>query len=450
MSNDIAAALAGLGQLDRVEAFVVDYNGVPRGKWVAPGKVGDYAAVGLPMPRSLLAEDIWGHDVEAAGLAFGTGDPDGLCFPVSGGLVPAPWTEVPAAQMLCTMRDADGSGFFADPRVILQNAAGRLGEMGLTPVVAVELEFYLMPADGPPRPIRDPQPGDSDDPIEAGNVASVDVLDEHERFLVEVTRAARAMNLPVDTIFHENSPGQFEINLLHGPDPCRAADQAIFLKRCIKAVARRQGMRACFMAKPFGTLAGSGMHVHASLLDRDGRPYFASPEGGAAPALYYAIGGLAAAMPDSMLIFAPHANSYRRFQRNSHAPMTSGWGWGDRSAALRAIDGKPSAMRVEHRVAGADANPYLVLAAVLSGIADGLTEKIDPGPPQDGAPSSDPAIALPLDWRQAIERFGGSDIAARHFGKRARDMITACKWQDFDGLLSRVPAAEYETYLGTV
>ena len=119
-------------------------------------------------------------------------------------------------------------------------------------------------------------------------------------------------------------------------------------------------------------------------------------------------------------------------------------------AAVRAIDGKPSALRLEHRVAGADANPYLVLAAVLSGIADGLEFKIDPGSAQGSVPSSDPAARLPLDWRPAIERFEASDIAARQFGERARKVIAACKWQEFDGLLARVPAAEYETYLGTV
>jgi glutamine synthetase len=190
--------------------------------------------------------------------------------------------------------------------------------------------------------------------------------------------------------------------------------------------------------------------VHASLLDAEGRPFFADQNGGAAPVLLHAIGGLKAAMADTMLIFAPHANSYRRFRRDSHAPITSGWAWGDRTAAVRAIDGKPSALRIEHRVAGADANPYLVLAAVLSGIAEGLALKMDPGPAQDGKPSDDPAARLPLDWRQAIERFEASELASRHFGERARNVIAACKWQDFDGLLARVPPAEYETYLATV
>ena len=218
MSNEASDVLAGLGEIERVEAFIVDLNGVPRGKWFPPKKVAEYAEAGLPMPRSLFAQDIWGSDVEGAGLAFGTGDPDGPCFPVPGGLVPAPWTEAPAAQMLCSMREADGSGFFADPRVILQNAVDRLRTIGLTPVVAVELEFYLLAGEGPPRPIRTAQPGDGENPIEAGNVLSVDLLGEHERFFTEVTRAARDMNLPVDTVLHENSPGQFEINLLHGPD----------------------------------------------------------------------------------------------------------------------------------------------------------------------------------------------------------------------------------------
>jgi glutamine synthetase len=258
------------------------------------------------------------------------------------------------------------------------------------------------------------------------------------------------MALPVDTVLHENSPGQFEINLLHGPDPCLAADQAILLKRCIKGVAKRHGMRACFMAKPFGELAGSGMHVHTSLLDRDGAFFFADSNGGPAPTIFHAIGGMLASLPDMMLIFAPHSNSYRRFHRNSHAPMTAGWAWGDRSAAVRAIDGKPSALRIEHRVAGADANPYLVLASILNAIADGLEQQIDPGEAQKGTPTSAREARLPLDWRSAIERFEDSTIAANQFGERARDVIAACKWQDFDGLLLRVPPAEYETYLGTV
>ena len=450
MNDQGADTPADMAEVDRIEAFIVDLNGVPRGKWISPKKVAEFERVGMPMPRSLFAEDIWGDDVMDAGLAFGTGDPDGLCFPVEGGIVAAPWTQAPAVQMLCSMRNDDGSGFFADPRVILQNAVERLRAMGLKPVVAVELEFYLLAGGGPPRPVRLPRPGDGDTPFHAGNVASVDELGEFESFLNDVFQASQQMNLPLDTVFFESGPGQFEINLVHGPDPCVAADHAILLKRCVKGIAMRHGMRACFMAKPFGGLAGSGMHVHTSLLDAQGRPFFADPAGGASSAFLHAIGGLTAAMPDTMLIFAPHSNSYRRFQRDSHAPLTSGWAWGDRSAAVRAIDGKPSALRIEHRVAGADANPYLVLATVLSGIADGLTKKIDPGPAQDGAPSNDPSVRLPLDWRQAIERFEASELAARHLGERARDVIAACKWQDFDRLLAHVPPAEYETYLGTV
>lgn len=444
-------ALAACGPVERIEAFVIDVNGVARGKWVPVAKARTLAEKGVPMPRSLYAQDIWGSDVEAAGLAFGTGDPDGPCFPVPGSLAPVPWAAVPTAQLLLSMRDTDGSPFFADPRAILARQVAALADRGLAAVAAVELEFYLLAdAPGAPRPYRSAQPGDGAQPEGAGNVLAVDVLAEHEAFLNEVVAACRAQRLPSEAILHENSPGQFEINLEHVADPCLAADHAILLKRVVKAVARRHGMRACFMAKPFGALAGSGMHVHVSLLDAQGGPHFAAADGTPAPALLHAAGGVVASMADAMLLFAPHANSYRRFRRNSHAPTSAAWGWGDRTAALRLIEGEPRAIRMELRVPGADANPYLVLAALLAGIRDGLERKLDPGRPQDAAASAPQGTPLPLDWRSAITRFEQSDFIARQFGADVRRVIAACKWQDFDGLLARVTDAEYETYLGTV
>lgn len=445
----IQTHLAACGAIDRIEAFVVDVNGVIRGKWVPADKARVIAEKGLPMPRSLYAQDIWGQDVADAGLAFGTGDPDGPCFPVAHSIAPVSWATVPTAQMLLSMTDGDGRPFFADPRAMLLRQMEALAQRGLRANVAVEMEFYLL-ADraGPPRPMRSVQPGDGARPFHAGNVLSIDALSEQEAFMNDLLRACRTQGLPDEAVLHENSPGQFEVNLTYRPDALVAADQAVLLKRAVKAVARQHGMRACFMAKPFGDTAGSGMHVHVSLVDEQGKPFFADGDGVPSAAMLHAIGGLLAAMPDMMLLAAPHANSYRRFRLHSHAPMTAAWGWGDRTAAIRAIEGDARAMRIEHRLPGADANPYLVVAAILAGVIDGIDRKLDPGRPQDpAAAGGDP---LPLDWRSAILRFERSAFIARHFGDAAQAMISACKWQDFDGLLARVPDTEYETYLGTV
>lgn len=445
----VQARLAACGDVDRMEVFLVDVNGVARGKWLPVGKALAAAAAGLPLPRSLYAQDIWGQDVPAAGLAVGTGDPDGLCYPVAHTIAPVTWASAPTAQAMLSMVDSDGAPFFADPRAILGRQMAALAARGLRANVAIELEFYLL-ADRPgiPTPVRMDQPGDGLSPRHAGNVLSIEALAEHEAFMNDLMLACQAQGLPDEAILHENSPGQFEVNLTYRPDALEAADQAILLKRAIKAIARRHGMRACFMAKPFGDAAGSGMHVHVSLDDESGRPVFASEDGGASPELLHALGGVLASMPDFMLLAAPHANSYRRFRVGNHAPMTAAWGWGDRTAALRAIPGGPRSIRLEHRLAGADANPYLVVAGILAGVVDGLERAVDPGEPQD--PVAPGGGELPLDWRSAIKRFETSTFVADAFGSDVRDMIAACKWQDFDGLLARVTDAEYETYLGTV
>jgi glutamine synthetase len=447
----IEERLAACAGAQRVEAFIVDINAVPRGKWIPMSKAGTVARKGLPMPRSLYAQDIWGQDVAAAGLAFGTGDPDGFCFPVAHSIAPVTWAQLPTAQMLVSMVDDEGRPFFADPRAMLQRQVDALAARGLTANVAVELEFYLL-ADGPgaPRPVRLAQPGDGENPLHPGNVLSIESLCEQEGFMNDLMTACRAQGLPDEAILHENSPGQFEVNLTYQPDALFAADQAILLKRAVKAVARRHAMRACFMAKPFGDTAGSGMHVHVSLIDAQGRPHFADAEGKPSPSLRHAIGGLIATLGDAMLLAAPHGNSYRRFRLNSHAPMTAAWGWGDRTAAIRAIEGDARSIRIEHRVAGADANPYLVTAGILAGIVEGLERRIDPGNPQDTGAGKPQGEMLPLDWRSAITRFEASEFVARHFGEAAQRVISACKWQDYDGLLGRIPDTDYETYLGTV
>lgn len=424
-------------EVERVEAFVSDINGLGRGKWLPRDKALDIAGKGLPLPRSIFALDIWGRDVPDAGLAFGTGDPDGLCWPIPGSVAPVPWAERPTAQVMLAMRDSEGA-FYADPRSMLARVVGRLAARGLHPVVATELEFYLL--DGDPAASRDI----------AAQVLSIDALREAEAVIGAIEDACRVQGVPTETVLRENGPGQYEINLRHVADACLAADHAILLKRIVRAVARRHGKQASFMAKPLAGQSGSGMHVHVSLNDDVGRPILAGPDGAPAGLLHHAVGGLVTTMAEAMLLFAPHANSYRRYNRSAKARFSAGWGHDDRSAAVRVIVGAPNATRIEHRVAGADCNPSLALAAILAGMLKGIEDAIDPGEKHAPEAYGRGGRPLPLEWGAAIDAFAASDWMADALGRQGRDMILACKRRDFDELEARIPDTEYAAYLATL
>lgn len=432
--------LMALGPIDRVEAFVVDVNGIARGKWLPAGKVEKVLSGGLALPRSVFALDIEGNDVPAAGLAFDTGDPDGQCLPVEHTLMTVPWATQNAAQILMMM-EVDGAPFFGDPRAILKSVVDRFQTIGLFPAVAMETEFFLLAGDAETKPATT---------LVGANVLSLQSLDEQEAFLEEMLAACDAQGLSLEAVLSENGAGQFEINVQYSEDALKAADDIFLLKRATKAIARRHNMLASFMAKPFGEMSGNGMHVHVSLLDAKGNPVFGHDAGDPNDMMRLAMGGLLTHMADCMLAFAPHSNSYRRFQKNSHAPCSACWGIDDRSAAVRAIIGGPFENRIEHRVAGADANPYLVLSLILAAILDGIENKIDPGTAQKPTDAGARGGKLPLDWRQAITRFETSDFVAGALGEKARNMISACKWQDLELLLSRVSDVEYQLYLSQV
>lgn len=399
------------------------------------------------MPRSVFALDIWGRDVPDAGLAFDTGDPDGLFLPVAGRAALLPWFDQPTAQVMLGSSTTDEPNV-ADPRAVLARVLAALAERGLHPVVATELEFYLHDLDAAGRPVP-PGATAADDLRHVNAILSPEAQFAHRALFDDIMATCAAMGVPADTLSSEAGPGQFELNLLHRPDALAACDDAILLKRIVKALARRHGLGATFMAKPYGDASGNGMHIHASLLDGEGRNVFANADGTPSDMLFHAIAGLLTAMPESMLAFAPHANSFRRFRANAHAPIAAGWGIDDRSAAVRVVVADAKATRIEHRVPGADCNPYLAVAAVLAGLLAGIEAGQMPPPPQKrGAP--DAGTGLPTEWGSAIDRFAASDFIAGAFGARFRDILVACKRQDRDTLLSRVSDAEYASYLGVL
>ena len=432
--------------------FITDLNGNQRGKRLPASYFSKLHTEGMKLPRSVVGLDIWGDDCAGNGLVFETGDSDGVCKPVSPELTPVPWARRPHEQALGMMFNPDNSPFLADPRQILASVVARYKAKGITAVAATELEFYLMDINSeasqrPCPPVLKHGHGRTITEVDAYSITELDGLSD---FFADVRDACRVQGIPADTIISELGPGQFEINLNHINDPLLVADQAILFKRLIKGVARKHELAASFMAKPYVDQSGNGFHVHFSLLDEDGNNIFnnGAPEG--TDTLRYAIAGLMNAMADSMLVFAPNLNSYRRFEKGAHAPTYASWGYENRTVALRVPDSPNVARRIEHRVSGADANPYLVLATILSAALDGIENKTEPSAPVKGDAYSafDEARVLPNTWEGAISALENSDLLSGLLGDEFIRVFTAAKRQEQASIASKISDVEYQSYLG--
>jgi glutamine synthetase len=431
--------------VEMVEAFIVDVNGVLRGKWVPRKNAAKAFDAGLQLPLSAFAPDIWGNNVPTTGLITQTGDNDGTCLAVPESLKIVPWLEEPTAQVLLTMP------FFGDPRQVLARVLALYKKEGLTPVVAAELEFYLLDTKpdekGAPQPPLSPRNGKRST---SAQTYSMGETGDFRKVLSEITRFCEAQDIPADTTISENGPAQYEINLHHVPDALLAADHAVLLKRAVKGTAQRNGMAATFMAKPYGDKSGSGMHVHFSILDKKGHNIFAGKDAKGAPALRHAVGGLLATMSESTAILAPNANSYRRFQAGSAAPTKITWGYDNRSTSLRIPKSDIKDTRIEYRVCGADVNPYLALAVILGGALHGIKKKINPPAPVKGNAYDAKAHALPTTWKSALAGFESSKFIDRYLGTDYKKLYLACKRQEKTIINRQVSSVEHDAYLRDV
>ena len=422
-----------------IRVAVCDLNGIWRGKLMPASQLKKVLNGGLRMPYSVPAIDIFGEDVAESPLVFDTGDADCLCLPTNHGALPESWRSDSAKFVPVVMAEDDGTPSTIDPRQILSAITDKLSALGLTPVMAVEMEFYLTKAGGEGLPLQ----------AEAQMLA-MDNLDDYDDFFEDVYKSCAAYGIPADAAISEGGPGQFEINLLHRPNPLDAADNAAFFKRIVKGVARAHGLEASFMPKPDLEEAGSGLHVHFSLLDDAGNNVFDDGSEAGSDILRQAVAGLLKLMPASMLILAPHLNSYRRLTPNSHAPTGIGWGYENRTSAIRIPGGSPTARRIEHRVAGADANPYLLLAVLLAGVLEGLEHKLSPPTPIEGNAYDADLLQLPADWATAIDVFEDSDALKAHLNPQFIDVFSAMKKQEFNRFAERLSKFELSTYLTTL
>jgi glutamine synthetase len=423
-----------------VDLILPDLVGVARGKRMPKASLAAALEGGLGFPSSVYALDTTGANVDASGLIWEEGDANRPVILDLATLAPVPW-RAGGTQILGGLQGDDGGPFFADPRAVLQKVVDRLAVLGLTPTVALELEFYLLPESH--RPGRGPP-----HPIEHGaiQVYGMDDLEAKDAFFATLDGFAEAQGLPAKGAVAEYAPGQFEVNLGHVSPALTAADHAFMLKRAVKAAARAHDLSATFMAKPFADQAANGLHVHVSLLDADGHNRFAADEA----ALHQALGGLQATMAEAMLIFAPNANSYRRLRPRSYAPLAPSWGYNNRTVALRIPDGPLIARRIEHRVAGADANPYLALAAVLAGIHHGLEAGLDPGPPITGNAYDQVEPSLPTSWERAIDAMAAAERLPAYLGTDFCRLFRICRAAERDRYDDVISPIEYSWYQDTV
>jgi glutamine synthetase len=449
---ELEAFLADNPHIEFFDVLFTSLAGVPRGKRLRRHEMAQVFSYGRFLPGSLLVVDITGQDVEDTGLVWEDGDADRLAKPVSGTLVPAPWLGMDMAQVMLSMYDLDGTPNDLDPRHVLKRVLDRYAADGLSPVVACELEFYLLDAartaeGGVALPVS--RFTGARPTLHA--VYGLPEVEDAAPFLRDLWNACDDQDIPLEGVISEYAPGQLELTLKHKPDALRAADDAVMYKRVAKGVALTHSLEACFMAKPFSHRAGSGLHLHISFNDESGQNACASEDPQGAPLLRHAIAGMQALLPESLAIFAPNANSYRRFKANSYAPVAPTWGVNNRTVSLRIPAGLPHTRHVEHRVAGADANPYLALAAVLAAAHYGITHKLDPGPAITGngyaaAPVAN-AKPMPSNWFAAVDLFSQSAVLKDYLGDRFVQMFTTVKKTEQARFFDVVTALDYDWYL---
>ena len=455
--STIDEAKAFLDANPGIEAFdivLTDVNGIGRGKIIRRHELVGLYEGGRHLPISILGLDITGEDVHETGLVWDSGDGDLRAWPIPGTLIALHGTEPRRGQLLMSMYHLDGAPMLSDPRHALARQVALLAERGLQAAGAFELEFFLLAnerdADGRVQPAKAVLDGRASGKTE---VYSVDHLHGMEPLFADIYAACKAQDIPAETIISEYAPGQYELTLNYRKDVLRAADDLVLLKRIVRAQARRHGVTACFMAKPIEKYAGSGMHFHVSLLDDAGANVFAETNGESwSLALLRALGGLIETMAESMLVFAPHANSWRRFVSQSYAPIASTWGVNNRSVALRVPAGNVKNRRIEHRPSGVDANPYLVAATVLAGISRGLDQKLDPGPETtgNGYANAAPDGKMPADWRSAIEAAKTSAFLQDALGMDLHRTFTAIKYAEYLRVARTVSELDYHLYLHEV
>ncbi len=425
-----------------IDLVFPDINGTPRGKRVsisAAEKLGS----GIYLPASTVTLDVKGEVVEEAGWGETLGEPDFLCFPIAGTLTPT--VDPNVAQIMLTMMDHTGiQPFHLAPRQVLHALVETLHQRHQFPVMAVELEFYLLDIqrghNGEPQLPINPKTATREINGEVYNLAS---LDDYSAVLNDINTAAKQQGLNISGVLAEAAPGQFEVNFHHQQNILQLCDHVIFTKRMIRQVANKHGYDVTFMAKPFADQAGNGQHVHVSVVDDSNQNLFTKPDGEPSDFFYQSLFANIFLAPQAMALLAPHINSYRRFSSAMMTPIVANWSHNNRSVALRIPPSTPENRRFEHRIAGADVNPYLLCATVLAGLI--YSEKL--APEQCPPALADNAESLPQRLPDALKALHDSEILADILGRSFIDTYITCRANEINEFEHYVTTKEIEWML---
>ena len=431
--------------IEALDAFIIDVNGNVLGKRLPVADAPKLFGEGVQFSACAPLADCRGLGHDPLGIGASDGDPDGTALPVRGTLCRVPWASAPVAQVVCAMREIETlAPLWFDPREVLRRVIGLCAAEGIRPVIACELEFYLLDrqrgADGRVR--LAPIPGHGVVPRREANL-SLNAVEDSAAFLKRVADAARAQRIPVSGAMAEYGIGQYEINLRHVDDALAAADHGVLLKRLVRGVAQSMGVDASFMAKPFADQPGSGLHVHVSIVDERGRNRFGAR--GGEELLKHAIAGMQDLMFDSLGLLAPTFNSHRRYL-GPFVPTTRHWGHNNRSVAFRVPAAKGEARRIEHRVAGADASPHLVVAAVLAGVLHGVRHRLKATAPVSGRMNVARDPSFPDGVVGALERTRDSKALAQYFDPRFLTAFALMKRGEYGELIEDVFSREHDFY----
>lgn len=433
-------------RVTEIECLVPDLTGVARGKILPREKFTEDR--GMRLPEAIVAIGVTGEFPDEGPYydVITPTDRDMHLRPDPATVRIVPWATDPTAQVIHDCFDRHGNVVPYAPRSVLRRVCNLFNAEGWEPIVAPELEFYLIErSTDPNQPLRPPI-GRSGRAETSRQAYSIDAVNEFDPLFEDIYAYCEQMELNVDTLIHEVGAGQMEINFFHDR-PLQLADEVFFFKRTIRETALRHGMYATFMAKPMANEPGSAMHVHQSLLDRaTGRNLFSNEDGSPSQAFHWYIGGLQRYAPAAMALFAPYVNSYRRLARATAAPINIQWGTDNRTVGIRSPVAAPAARRIENRVIGADANPYVALAATLACGYLGLKNRIEPTPECKGdAYLGD--YALPRSLGEALALLKDETDLHEVLGREFITVYTEVKETEYEEFMKVISPWEREHLL---
>ena len=431
--------------IEDIECITPDQAGVARGKMMPSKKFTSNTSLALPS-AVFMTTISGGYPEDGNGFHYPEDDGDLKLLPDLSTLTVVPWEEDPTAAVICDLVHQDGRSVEFTPRNVLKRVLAAYDERGLKPVVAPEIEFYLVRKNPDPDYPLTPPVGRSGRPIGGGAGYSIAGVNEFDELIDDIYHFSERQGLEIDTLIHEEGAGQLEINLRHG-NPIELADQVFMFKRTIREAALKHEIYATFMAKPIQGQPGSAMHIHQSVLDKKtGRNIFSAEDGSETDAFFHFIGGMQKHVPNALVMFAPYVNSYRRLTQQASAPVNNKWGYDNRTTAFRVPRSDPAARRVENRIPSSDANPYLALAASLACGLVGMNNKIKAEPPVLTTANAD-EIDLPRGLLEAVGLFEDDKELGAILGKSFAATYTAIKRAEFETFMEVISPWEREYLL---